>query len=138
MADLSCFYDPAAANTPAFGDLVVANGDLVLTRDTVQGRALGTEPIGQSVAQRIRTVLGEFFLDTTLGVPYFQDLFGKRNQFLAFETALQTTILATPGVLALVAWSFDVDAATRRVNVTFRAQTTAGLVDWSGNTNPTA
>lgn len=138
MADLSLNFSAQALGTPAYGDLVLENGDLLLTADTKQGAARGAEPIGQSVAQKIRTLLGEFFLDTSLGVPYYQELLGQKTQAVGFETALQSVVTSTPGVVALLSWKMVNKPQQRRLEISFRAQTTTGLVIWSGSVSPTA
>lgn len=136
MPDISLRLDAAALGTDAYGDLAVHNGDLLLTRDTAQGAVAGADPIAQSVVQKMRTLLGEFFLDTSLGVPYYQELLGKRQQTIGFETALQKVITSTPGVVALLSWKLEAKPQQRRLEVSFRAQTTTGQVVWSGSLNP--
>lgn len=137
MADLSLNFTAAALGTDAYGDLLMANGDLVLTNDTVQGAADGNDPVSQAVAQNCRTLLNEYFLDTSLGVPYYQELFGQKTDTVGFEAALQNVVLSTPGITGLISWKLDSQPRLRRLVLTFRALTTNGEVIWSGSVNPT-
>lgn len=137
MADLSLNFSSSVAGTNAYGDVLMQGGDLVLTSDSPRSVG-GTNPITQSAAQKCRTLLGEFFLDTTLGVPYFQDLLGQRADLSRFEAALQSVILSTPGILTLTYWKLTTDRARRVATLVFRAQTTTGEVLWSGPLDPQA
>ena len=60
--------------SPSYGDAVFKNG--ALTKEDV------TQPFTENVGQRLRlrllTFEGEWFLDTTYGVPYFQRILGRK------------------------------------------------------------
>lgn len=126
--DFAQDFSPALAGTDGYGDLLIENGDLQLID--------GIGAITQATVQRMRTLQGEVFLDLQLGVPYFQSLLGQRDGLIAFEQALQGAILGTPGVTALTYWKTDLNAAERRLDVTFRATTQLGPVNWSGTITP--
>ena len=53
----------------ATGDLLLENFDLQL----VEGR----DQIAQNLMIRLRFILGEWFLDITAGIPYYDDFFIK-------------------------------------------------------------
>src|SRR6478752_2230488 len=95
MGDLSL---DLVASSATYGDLLVAGGDLVLTSD-VDPR--GAHPVLQDILTRLRTFQGEWFLDTTIGVPYYQTILVKAPDMTAIATALKDQILSTPGVLTL-------------------------------------
>ena len=130
MADLSLQLDAAFIGTPQYRDLLMQNGDLVLTLDS---DPRGANPIAQSLVQRLRTLAGEYFLNTSLGLPYYSELFAQKRVTPSFEAALQNVILGTPGVLSLLSWNAKSDQVRRTLVVKFRAQTTAGEVNWSGD-----
>jgi hypothetical protein len=110
-------------------DLQVINGDLVLTSDIDIN---GTNPILQDILQKMRMFLGEWFLDNTKGVPWFQQIFIKNPDMSKIEAIFIELILSTSGVDSLMDYSFVSDKATRRFEVSFLAQTTRGIVDYSG------
>lgn len=63
------------------------------------------------VAQAIQTALrlsqGEWYLDTTVGVPYNTQIFGTDTQAL-HDQAIQEAILGVPGVLSIDAYASSV------------------------------
>lgn len=126
MCDLSLDIDPTSLT---YGDLVVTGGDLVLTSDAQAG---GTQPILQDIITRLRTFSGEWFLDTTLGVPYFQTVLVKAPDMTAVNTAFKDQILSTPGVRTLDQFSARLLPGTRVLAVAFHASTVAGQVSYSG------
>ena len=123
-------FSEAALGTPAYGDLVLENGDIQM--------ADGQQALKVAILCAARTFLGEFFLDQSLGVPYYQELLGQKEPTSGFEIALQNVILAVPGVVALLAWSAVRDAKTRRLALSFTAQSTDGIINWAGDATPTA
>jgi len=97
------------------GDLVLENNNLVSVN--------GANEVRQRVLQNLRTFMGEWFLDYSLGVPYFQDVFTKAVDRDAVSTVLQASILGSLGVLELLAFSLDFTPSTRSLgcDFTFRA-----------------
>jgi len=51
------------------GDIALINGKIQLTKDKAQ-----------AVKIRLKTIRGEYFLDVNIGVPYFTEIFTKRNK----------------------------------------------------------
>lgn len=101
------------------GDLLLQETDLVLTT--------GQEAIEQHLTQRLRTFLGEWFLNNTIGVAYFQQIFKKQLDPILVDSILKKEIIETPGISKLV--DFDLDISSLRVlTLSFRAQTIAGDV----------
>lgn len=107
-----------------YRDIVITNGDLVLVS--------GTDAIEQHILQRLSTFLGEWFLDNTIGVPYFQSILVKNPDQGRIDSILIDKIRQTPGVEKLLAYSSTPDFINRRVSITFKAKTTTGIVDYSG------
>ena len=110
-------------------DLKIFNNDLVLTSDIDPN---GQNPILQDILQRMRLFLGEWFLDNTKGVPYFQQIFVKNPDMSKIEAIFIELILSTSGVDSLIDYSFSSNSSTRRFEISFSAQTTKGVVDYSG------
>ncbi len=126
MADISLNLNPAS---PTYKDFLVVNNDLILTSDAQAG---GTNPILQSIIQRLSFFLGEWFLDNTQGVPWFQQILIKGPSQSNIDAVLKNTILGTLGVTGLSAYTFTPNFAERTLAVTFSATTTSGPVNYSG------
>lgn len=121
--DIAVDYSSAAS--PTFGDITVEMGDLVVTTTQL-------EAIAQDMVQRLKTFFGEWFLDNTIGVPYFQQILVKNPKLGEVDALLQDTILATPGATGLNSFQAVLGGTLRQLAVAFSAQTTDGQVDYSG------
>lgn len=124
MADLALNFDPLALGTAAYGDLLWQNGDVVLTAPTADG----TDQTKQLICNRLRLYLGEWFLDTTQGTPWLQQVFVKNTDRALIDAALQDVILGTPGVVVLTQYQATAYPAERRYTVTFTVTTQTGGV----------
>lgn len=104
-------------------DIVWNNGPL--TKDYT------TQPYTQTVGQRLKirllTFMGEWFLDTTYGVPYWQRLLGiKQTSKSAIDLIFQQQILAEPGVKEIV--RFDSTFQNRQYSLNFRVKVVTGEI----------
>lgn len=131
MVDLSLDLSNPLSST--FGDLLVIDGDLVLTSDA---DPRGTNPILQDIVQSIRFFLAEWFLDNTQGLPWFQQILVKNPNQSAIDAIFKNVILGRPGVLQLASYSFDSNFTNRTLNVSFSAVTTSGTVNYNGTLTP--
>lgn len=98
---------------PLTHDIVWNNGPLT--------RAYTTQPLVQTVAQRLKirllTFLGEYFINTAYGVPYFQSLLGQKQTSKArADLIFQQQILVEPGVREIV--SFNSTFENRQYSLT--------------------
>lgn len=125
MADFALNFDAKAFGTPAYGDLVWQNGDVALTSPTASGT---TDQTLQLICNRLRLYLGEWFLDTTQGTPWYQQIFVHNTERSAIDAALQDVILGTPGVMVLTKYQAVAYPAERRYTVTFTVTTQTGGV----------
>lgn len=119
---------------PGYGDWLLADGDIVLTSDI---DSAGTNPILQNVLQRLRFMLGEFFMDTTQGFPWIQRVFVKGTREAEIDALVQDTILGTPGMLELSDYSASINRAARNLSLSFSGTGTSGKVEWTGTLTPT-
>lgn len=101
-------------------DLVVTNGDISLV--------LLDAAIRQDVQQTLQFLMGEWFLNNTLGIPYLQTILAKNPDLDLIQSILQNAVLDVNGVTDLVAFEFDYDSQTRSLSVTLQAKTTNGTV----------
>ena len=91
----------------------------------------GREAIEQHLTIRFKFFFGEWFLDTSLGVPYYEDVLIKRPSFIVVNEVLKNVILETPGVTSIESFNFDYDNFTREAALDFRCNTTDGFIDFS-------
>lgn len=122
MADLSLESNAASQN---YGDLKLSEtGDFILTS--------GSEAVAQDLMQRLQFFLGEWFLDVTLGIPYFEQIFVKNPNLPNLEALLINQILSTPGVIRLNSFTLDPDFSLRNLKVQFQLLSTSGMVSYEG------
>ncbi len=100
-------------------DIYFGNGRLVL----ITGSNTDAE-ILQRVKVRLRFFLGEWFLNTDHGIPYFQDILGTKNLNLdVVQSLFQSEILDVAGVSEMISSLIDYDEKQRKVLYTFEALT---------------
>lgn len=112
--------------------------DILLDADThdvvfVNGGAPVTTTIRVGVAQRLKvslqTFLGEWFLNTDVGVPYFEAIFGKVFNKNSVDLILQNKILEDPGVIEIISFDSSIDNQRRTYSMTFSVRTSEGATD---------
>ena len=132
MTDFSSNFAPSLVGTSAFGDLLMSNGDLVLTSDA---NPSGQNPVLQDVLFRLRTFQGEYFMDASIGVPWYQQLLGIKTGLASgsLSAVLSDAILSTPGVLRLDRFSASLSTSTRVLSISFAAVTVSGNVSYSSD-----
>jgi len=92
-----------------------------LTLDAYGNIALAAEPyaLAQDVASACRTVLGEVYYDTSLGVDYFGQIFGKTPPANVFQEQFIAAALTVPDVVSatciIEAYSPETREATGQV-----------------------
>ena len=104
-------------------DIEINGNDLVLTA--------GVEAIQQHLSQRLKTFLNEWFIDKRIGIPYFEHILRKNFDPVVVDTLFKREIVNTPGVLELLAFEADLDKSTRTLQLTFRARTSEGVLNFS-------
>lgn len=93
---------------PATNDIAHRNG---LIRYAVSGNETA-----QRVIMRIRRLKGEWFIDTTAGMPYIQDILGKRD-INYFKLLLRKEILNTDGVQSINNFRLSFNSKTGHISV---------------------
>lgn len=84
-----------------------ANGDIAMAQPPYA--------LAQDVASAIRTVLGEVWYNDTLGIPYFQQILGKRPPLTVLKAYMVQAALTVPGVVSAVCIIDSFDRATRTI-----------------------
>lgn len=105
---------------PVTWDIFFEGGDLA-TLD-------GADAVTQHVQQRLWTFRGEWFLDTGVGIPYYQDVLTKSPNPRVIEGLFQAEIIQTPGIVELTAFTMDFVRASRKLTASFKAISTDGAV----------
>ena len=114
----------------AGGDLDLSTGSLTLTTKAVA--------IAQALLIALRTVLGEWFLDTlNVGVPVYQDVLVKNPNLDVVRSTYRTAALKVLGVTDLVSIDLDYSSSDRSLDVSLVADSDAGLLEINLQT-PTA
>ena len=95
---------------PLTNDLFLRpNGELAVVRDA--------EAVGQHVRQRLKTFEGEWFLDTTAGVPWLDQILGKNYDPALAEAVVKAEILDTDGVTEITAFSVRFNRNIRNLDI---------------------
>ncbi len=80
-----------------------------------------------TVAQRLKikllTFRSEWFLDQTIGIPYFQQILQRGVSKLTIDTIFQEAILSEPDVLEIVEFNSIIDTETRSYQLSFKVRT---------------
>lgn len=82
------------------GDLIFDNGNIPLTTEEA-------DVVGQRVAIRLRTIMGEWFLDENYGTPWLQ-VIGTKKTASQIDPIIQREVLSVEGVREIVSWSSGV------------------------------
>lgn len=99
-------------------DIEISNGDIVLVS--------GVAAIAQDCDVRLKTFLGEWFLDTRIGVPYFEKILGAKPRLVALKGIFRDAIMSTPGIESITDFLIDYSGATRQLSISFVAETVDG------------
>jgi hypothetical protein len=101
------------------GDLDIANGKTsILNKDGSEV----VEETAQRLTLKLRSVLGEWFLDPRVGFPLFENFLTKNPSVTAMRETLRETVVGDEQVDTLPLLSLDLDSASRRLTATFTAE----------------
>lgn len=100
------------ATDPTTGDLALS--DLKIVR--------GDAAIEQKVRQVLQFFQGEWFLDTRLGMPYYQSILNRKNPSLpAVKSIFRKALLKVQQIVSVRSMSLTLDKRTRRASLDFVA-----------------
>ena len=108
------------AENIATGDLLMRDYDLLIIDNA--------ERVAQQILITLRFWLGEWFLDTTQGVPYLEYILVKNPNENHIRQILTEAILSVEGVQTLNDMELDFDVRERKLAVAYTATTDYGLV----------
>lgn len=87
------------------------------------------EACSQNVKTRLLLLQEEWFLDTTAGVPWLQQIMVKPADLALAESIIKERILTTEGIESIQAFDFTFDANTRKVNIACTVKTIYATVE---------
>lgn len=100
-------------------DLVIAPLDLVLLTDEI-------DLTRQRLKQRLLTILGEWFLDESIGIPYFQEIFKKGVSESRVRSLFLSVIKNTENIDKIEFFDLDFTESTRTLTLNFTVSLLSG------------
>lgn len=107
---------------------LAADHDLDLSRAGDASLLEGAERIAQQIRVSLQTVLGEWFLDVTVGVPYLERVLVKSPDRAGIEAIFRARITAVAGVKFVRRLELLIDHQGRALALAFEADTDEGLI----------
>ena len=104
-------------------DLDLSTKDIVLID--------GKERLLQQLKIRLETIHGEWFLDTTVGVEYYEAIWVKNPNLTIINAIIKKVILTTEDIVEVMTFSSSLNAAERKLTISFTAMTTFGIISFS-------
>lgn len=98
------------------GDMRLGHGSADFFEDSADG-------VAQNAMTRLALWRGQWFLDTSEGTPWIQEILGKQE---AANAAIRARILETPGVLGITEYESILDPDARSLTVTATLETQYG------------
>ena len=91
--------------TTSDGYLHIEDGKVVFLYDI--------DAVAQNIYQTLRLFKGEFFLDTTKGIPYKQTIFKKSTSVEYISSIFESAISRVNGVISIEKFEYDYSSITR-------------------------
>lgn len=85
----------------------------------------------QRLKQSLLFFQGEWYLDITDGVPYYQEILKKAPDQITVESVLKQAIMETPEVTKLLAFKIEYSNPIRKLTLTFQVETIYGTLSLS-------
>ena len=101
-------------------------GDIALPNRTGRSEVVvfdGVDKVRQQIWLNLSTFLGEWFLDTTFGVPYFTSILVKNPSGAKIRSILRAAILSVPDVASIIQLDLVINSLTRQLGVRFAVYT---------------
>lgn len=102
--------------SPETNDAFFVNGQTPVTYEN-------KVTVAQKLKIKLQTFKGEWFLDETIGLPYFQTILTRGVSKNTIDTLFQEQILSEPDVLEIVEFNSIIDVQTRTYQLSFKVRT---------------
>lgn len=93
---------------------------------TAHGLIYGPDAIRQKVKQVLQLIKGEWFLDVTQGVPWFESILTRNPSFELIRNIIRKKIMSVKGIAAVPTLALEYDKATRNLTIQFEAKLVGG------------
>ena len=103
-----------------------STGDIDITDFNMSSTYDFIESVKQRLLIRLQTFKGEYFLDTTIGIPYLQKIFVKGVSKGVVDTIFKNAIEQTPGVSRLITYTGTFNRNLRTYTSNWKAELTNG------------
>ncbi len=103
------------------------DGDISLVSGDTQTTSIGAEDLAQRLRIRLNTFQGEWFMDNTLGIDWWNRVMGKNRSKMAVDALIQDSILKEPDALQIVSYTSSI-SADRKFSCSFRVRTEDGAI----------
>jgi len=100
-------------------DLIFINGECPTTGDLI-------DVVTQRLYIRLRTFLGEWFLNVEYGIPWLEEILGHKVPKSRVDMILQDQILAETGVRQITEFKSTLDNLSRTYTCSFRVMIESG------------
>lgn len=107
---------------PLTYDAVFINGPLTRSGITY----FAQDVVAQRLRIRLRTFLGEWFINTDYGLPYFERILKKGVSKTTVDNIFREHILSEPGVIQIESFTSNFDAGSRMYSCNFTVLTKEG------------
>jgi hypothetical protein len=104
-------------------DLAIENDAFVLVD--------GLDAIRQELEIALSFFKSEWFLDTRLGVPYFEKILGQKPRLNVVKEIFREAIMLVNGVESIFDLNVDFNSSSRICSVSFRAATIEGPLEYT-------
>ena len=101
-------------------DLSFVDGDFQITTTE-------SESLAQRLLVKLYTFQGEWFLNTNLGVPYYQSILGKGRAKETIDNIFKQKILEEPEVIQVQTFESTLDTQNRIYSLTFQVKSENGI-----------
>lgn len=103
------------------GDIALVGNSPVLIKDQLS-------LVRQRVQIRLDTFLGEWFYNSEVGVPYFEEILTQRYQKSLVDSIIRSEVLDTEGVIEITSFESTLNKADRKLDFYMEVTTTDGSV----------
>jgi|JI10StandDraft_1071094.scaffolds.fasta_scaffold310486_2 hypothetical protein len=99
-------------------DLSIEQGDFVLC-------PTDSDALAQTISTRLKILAGEWFLDESLGIPYFTGIFGQKRNERFIRQVVLPEIQTIPGISSIN--DFQIEEFGRTLRLSFTAIADGGF-----------
>lgn len=103
------------------------DGDIYLVNGDAQTTSIGAEDLAQRLRIRLNTFQGEWFMDNTLGIDWWNRVMGKNRSKMVVDALIQDAILKEPDALQIVSYTSSI-STDRKFSCSFRVRTEDGAI----------